>query len=1394
MSRFCLECGSKLPENAKFCPECGTPVAAPAPVNTEVAALSADGSASLHREERYDVFLSYSHKDRDKFGMEYILRIKVEIEKSLETIITDHKPRVFLDAEALQLGDHWHSKIMESLNQCKAVVCLVSEEYLKSEYCTRERLWWNAIQTQAGRFLDGPYPVYFVKLEKGIFSERREVKEMMAVQTDPLPWFEVKEKLQEEFIRERLAAISTAVRDKVSAAKQAEKSFRSVLPTLNKNFVGRIAELLELHNCCSEGRFPVIQAAGGVGKTELSVAYAYGFADQYPMGCFLFRMERVTSWDEAFAKALEMEGSDAQNIPKKVSEELNIDDELLEKKDPAELHRAAAKALLERAAKGKLLILLDNLDEDTTLVRKMQGFLCNSPISKNIHILATTRGTFNFSEREKFRSYELKNLKEDEAFEMLCLTGNGKYPFDKQPPSGENREYQSAHEVIRFLEGHAWSMEIVSAFMADNYDPEGFNFAMELDALRKNLILSSESGVTYRAGESSATSVELLRPTLERLATLELGAETLELAVFAACFDPDEIPLYLLREYWDRNFPDVACSKGVPFIYAVNQLVKYHLLRKDNDFCKMHRLVQAVFLSHKEKYLPRIRKTLEASLCIPAKYWIPILLRIPELIDVCFGTGVMDSSVWAKLLDDPIFEEKCPWDSFDGRDWARVLCEQPRFADRCDWNKLDGGAWSTLLGRQPQFAPRCDWSKLRNWSFAFLFAEQSQLVDSCKCAWEKMLDGGAWSSLLREQPRFADRCDWNKLDGRDWAYLISRRPELAEDYPCDWNTLDGKAWAVLLSFQPQFERFCNWSKLDGRDWGILLSRQARFAVLAPWSTLTPYDWARILGEQPGFPEIRRCPWSGFNGGAWATLLSSRPEFADRCAWHKLEGDDWARLLCHRPEFAAKCPWDKLAGGDWAYLLKEHPEWYSKIDISLLDASGLAELIGSFPQFAKRCDLDILDGDTWGRLLVRNPQFAGQCPWDKLDGENWAGLLEEQPQLGGYCAWDKLDGENWAGLLKEQPQFADRCAWDKLDASDWGTLLESQPQFEDRCRYWDEFDGVEWSDLLCEQPQFEDRCRCWDELGDDSWRNLLESQPRFADKRDWSSLTGADWAAFLARLPQFADRCDWSKLKGADWAKLLVRQPQFADRCQCWEKLDVPSWIRLLTVRPQFADRCRRWNRLDVPSWVKLLVRHPQLADRCRLWDDLDGEDWSYLLSKQPDLADRCDWSRLDGTDWRKLLIPRPEFENTCAWEKMDVVDWVNLLADQPRFAPRFECWDRLKGDAWSYLLSRRPDLADHCDWSLLDGGDWARLLAEQPQFAEHCDWSKLDGDDWDDLLTEQPQFADRCDRGKFAEDDFDCEEDGLESDLDEEDPDLKLLILKIKKKIKKKTQSENMTQ
>lgn len=89
MSRFCTRCGEFLPAEAKFCPQCGLSINAFSLSNAEASdpSTSRDGKMiSKENETFYNVFLSYSHRDRDHFGMEYILRIKKEIEDGVSKV------------------------------------------------------------------------------------------------------------------------------------------------------------------------------------------------------------------------------------------------------------------------------------------------------------------------------------------------------------------------------------------------------------------------------------------------------------------------------------------------------------------------------------------------------------------------------------------------------------------------------------------------------------------------------------------------------------------------------------------------------------------------------------------------------------------------------------------------------------------------------------------------------------------------------------------------------------------------------------------------------------------------------------------------------------------------------------------------------------------------------------------------------------------------------------------------------------------------------------------------------------------------------------------------------------------------------------------------------------
>ena len=65
-----------------------------------------------------------------------------------------------------------------------------------------------------------------------------------------------------------------------------------------------------------------------------------------------------------------------------------------------------------------------------------------------------------------------------------------------------------------------------------------------------------------------------------------------------------------------------------------------------------------------------------------------------------------------------------------------------------------------------------------------------------------------------------EKSDWEKLSGRDWAYLLTTWPEFA-GY-CDFSKIDGWGWAGLLGFRPQFADRCDFSKFSERNWGDLL--------------------------------------------------------------------------------------------------------------------------------------------------------------------------------------------------------------------------------------------------------------------------------------------------------------------------------------------------------------------------------------------------------------------------------------------------------------------------------------------------------------------------------------------------------------------------------------------
>ena len=980
------------------------------------------------KETRYDVFLSYSHKDAELYGKDLIQSIKDEIEADLFDITC--RRLVFLDSEALNYGDEWHAKIMEKLNECRVFICLLSDNYLNSTYCMRERLWWETREIRRGRLRQATLPVYFIRLNHDPNQdEKRRVRDLFGFQMESEPWFDRGGKeVKDFFLKERLDNLKNAVRNKLTR-EEAASGFNTVIPDPSKCFVGRVLELKELHEICLSGHIPIIEGVAGAGKTELATVYAYGYAGDYPQGRFLIHMEGKRSWEDAVLSLVK-----DPDTGRNVQAELGIMDSDM-RKDGKSLHRLIIEKIFARAGKGRLLLLLDNVDDASLFrERELQGFSLKQLIPDNIHMIATTRHELEIpNERNRAKKFALGNLDDDESFELFCEIGRNRFPFSKKKELDENDpEYIAAMEIIHLVEGHVWSLEIIAGQIADKYD-DGVTFQNRMASLRKRFSIEGK-GHSWRSPADSPG--DLVRDTLNILKKKENGEAIVRLAYFAALLAPDGKKKDVLLACWDKLFADVKFkNKGVdPFLFAYNHLWRYNLLHsKDDD--KMHRLTQVGLKQIMKEdgffdvCVEELADVMAEVLSIPNTIRIEAFAITPELM-VCLSrkhpdlfSFLLSPGQWAKLLvADPsnsMLIELCPWNALSGNDWEKLLKIRPQFADRCDWDKLDGMNWAGLLGKRPQFADRCDWDKL---------------------------DGMNWAGLLGKRPQFADRCDWDKLNGMNWADLLGKRPLFADR--CDWNGLDGFNWAELLGKQPRFANRCKWESLLG------------------------FNWACLLLDQPQFAD--KCPWNELDDEDWVLLLRSRPQFADQCPWNELTGEDWGWILQKQPQFAEQCRWDKLSDGNKVHLLRGNPQFADKCDCDKIKEDWVWLLLEQ-PQFADKCPWDCLTKQDWAILISGQPRFADQCPWNDLDGWGWAFLLGVQPQFANRCNWNKLTARDWAELLGEQPRFADRCnRWNEMNGRDWAKILAREPQFADRC-IWDKLVGEDWRHLLQKQPQFAGKC-------------------------------------------------------------------------------------------------------------------------------------------------------------------------------------------------------------------------------------------------------------------------------------------------------------------------------
>ena len=512
----------------------------------------------------YDIYISYSRRDNvpgqgtDSRG--WITAIRDQIVEDHRRFSTEPL-RILFDQGDIHGMDDWRHRILAGLRSSRILLVFLSPNYFASEFCRWE--WEEHTRRSVHQSMGGEtvLPVYLIEVP-GIDEPTiaRWLNDVMRFNfTDLRPWFpKGVEALREKEVRHRLARLGDAVWDRLAQARLVE-AVPGNLRRENPNFVGRQEELRKLHEQLSLGSVGVVTALhglGGVGKTELAIAYAHGFADRYPAGLWRLSGEGKTellpligelAWEPAFGLSpTELERNAPELLGRRVLDHLKQRAEAMKARDPDQ--------------GGACLLLLDNITEPSLLSGTQLSTLPKSPW---LRIVATTRLNVS-AQGNSLTVLALDSLDEDSALSLIR---------DLQPPRDARREIvtdirqgrpefiseaeeAAAREIVRSLGGFPLAVEQIAHYLG--YHPEVLPSDI-LTTMRQKSLTSVDT-IPQRDADVSAQmyarnkQLGLILDTT--LAGLDAPARTA--LQIASLLPPDTVPWPWLRSLTAAQHPEVG--------------------------------------------------------------------------------------------------------------------------------------------------------------------------------------------------------------------------------------------------------------------------------------------------------------------------------------------------------------------------------------------------------------------------------------------------------------------------------------------------------------------------------------------------------------------------------------------------------------------------------------------------------------------------------------------------------------------------------------------------------------------------------------------------------------------------------------------------------------------
>ena len=536
----------------------------------------------------YDIFFSYSRRDNER-GQ--VTALKAQIETSFHSF-AGRKLNVFLDTHpenGIKGMDDWRQKIQRCLRESHLFLAVLSPNYLASPYCRWE--WEDYVRYEAMRQClgEGVAPVFFVTLpdagtQQADQAIARWIDEINHRQTfDLRPWHDHGEQaLQEAHVKSTLEQLQASVRERLDRAERARRSPNNLIKH-NPAFVGRIRELTQLRNVLTRNKLGVVgarqgrnigqvtvQGLGGMGKTELALAYAHAFAWDYPGGRWQIPCEHTGDLRLALSR-----------LAGPMQFEFTED----EKKD---LTLQFERVLRELQRRDRCLLILDNVSDPHLLEPE---YLDRLPRDGHVDLIATTRlaPTAIPGSAQDSTFIAVDELPEEDAL-ALMRSHQSEGRFASQDEDNE------ARQIVRLLRGFTLAVETAAIYLGRHPAPDvcrQFREHLSPDLFRESEQAATDPTVAVRHRVRSLD--ETLAFTLQTLTP-----EARHLLTFAALLPAEQVAVPWLRALGAERYPAFQNETGPAFRLPLDQLLGLRLFQPGEELdtkgdlliVRMHRLIQ----------------------------------------------------------------------------------------------------------------------------------------------------------------------------------------------------------------------------------------------------------------------------------------------------------------------------------------------------------------------------------------------------------------------------------------------------------------------------------------------------------------------------------------------------------------------------------------------------------------------------------------------------------------------------------------------------------------------------------------------------------------------------------------------------------------------------------